>query len=378
MRHDPAGHYATLGIDPAAPAEAITAAFRAAVRRVHPDVLATGDPAAFMRIRAAYEVLGNRERRAAYDEAAWDAEARDAEARADADAAELGDAPPEPAAGFAEVPAAAWQRQAGLPLGLWAGAAGVALLALTLGFVGLGPPRPQPPPAAFAPAPPAAPPPRAPQTPATAQVEGVPSGYILPAGGPATLWRRGPAGDRFVPAGELPAFTPVALRRIVSQHGMVEVGTPDGRAGFVYADRVAPGDAAEAERARCIFEAGAPPANNEILARHGSGPAQVFVKNRRDQPAVVKLRDAAGASAATVFIAPGGAAAVDGLPAGVYRPEFAFGELWSRACGRFVAGMRAQHFASFGRLGETGSAASRYTIPPEDGVDETDETFDRD
>ena len=30
------------------------------------------------------------------------------------------------------------------------------------------------------------------------------------------------------------------------------------------------------------------------------------------------------------------------MPEGVYRPEFAIGELWSRACNMFAAGMRAR------------------------------------
>jgi hypothetical protein len=70
------------------------------------------------------------------------------------------------------------------------------------------------------------------------------------------------------------------------------------------------------------------------------------MENRAVQPVVVKLRDATGAVALSVFLGPGGHAVFDGLPAGVYHPEFAIGELWSRACNAFTAGMRARRMAA--------------------------------
>jgi hypothetical protein len=273
---------------------------------------------------------------------------------------------------------AAWRRPTGLSLGLFAGCAGFALLALAIGFAGLGPSGSRAPvtipagaPGTVAPLPPLRPPP--------VPVEGIASGYILPAGGAATLWRPAPAVDRYVPAGQLAAFTPVAIRRVDAQHGMVEVAASDGSGGFVYASRLAPGDAAAAERARCIYEAGAPPANGEILSRHGSpGALRVEVENHRDQPAVVKLRDQAGSATASVFVAPRAVAEIDRLPPGVYRPEFAYGELWSHACHRFVAGMRAERFVAFHLLDGSPAAQTRYTIPPSDGIDEPDDEFNRD
>ena len=364
MRDDPAGHYATLGVDPAAPAEAVVAAFRAAARRFHPDVPETGDAEAFMRARAAYDVLGDAERRAAYDRAARAA-----------------DPPPAPVMAdtlVRDAVAAAWRRPNGLSLSLFAGCAGFALLALAIGFAGLGRSDSRKPIALPVAAPRAVVPLR-PIRPPPAPVEGIANGYILPSGGAATLWRAAPAADRYVPAGQLAAFTPVAIRHVDAQHGMVEVGAPDGSDGFVYASRLAAGDAAAAERARCIYEAGAPPANSEILSRHGSpGALRVEVENRRDQPAVVKLRDQAGVATASVFIAPRAVAEIDRLPPGVYRPEFAYGELWSHACRRFVAGMRAQRFASFHPLDGSRGAETRYTIPPSDGIDEPDDEFNRD
>ena len=70
MTDDPVGYYATLDVDPAATPEAITAAFRRKARMVHPDVPGTGDAAAFIRVKQAYDVLGDAYRRAAYDRSA--------------------------------------------------------------------------------------------------------------------------------------------------------------------------------------------------------------------------------------------------------------------------------------------------------------------
>lgn len=65
-------HYATLGIDPTADQEVITAAYRALAKKYHPDTGATrgtASPERFAGIQEAYEVLGTAESRRQYDEA---------------------------------------------------------------------------------------------------------------------------------------------------------------------------------------------------------------------------------------------------------------------------------------------------------------------
>ncbi len=64
------GHYATLGVAPDATQREIKAAYRRLARATHPDGRA-GDPGGereFKRIARAYEVLGDPQRRRAYDE----------------------------------------------------------------------------------------------------------------------------------------------------------------------------------------------------------------------------------------------------------------------------------------------------------------------
>ena len=70
---DPQGYYARLGVEPVAPQASIVSAFRAKARLLHPDVRRTGDTAAFVAVKQAYDVLSNRERRDAYDRMAREA-----------------------------------------------------------------------------------------------------------------------------------------------------------------------------------------------------------------------------------------------------------------------------------------------------------------
>ncbi len=52
---------------------------------------------------------------------------------------------------------------------------------------------------------------------------------------------------------------------------------------------------------------------------------------------------------------------MEGLPDGPARLDFATGEVWSRACHGFAAGMRAQRLPSPFAIG----AAARLAIPPD-------------
>nr|WP_095877677.1 J domain-containing protein [Streptomyces sp. TLI_235] len=62
-------HYAVLGVDPSASARQITSAYRALVRALHPDSRPAQRPSAerLGEVLAAYEVLRDPDRRAAYD-----------------------------------------------------------------------------------------------------------------------------------------------------------------------------------------------------------------------------------------------------------------------------------------------------------------------
>ena len=103
------------------------------------------------------------------------------------------------------------------------------------------------------------------------------------------------------------------------------------------------------------------------------------IANHSGQPLVVKLRDRNGVAAATVYLAPGGETVVGGLPPGAYRPDFAIGELWSRACNSFAAGMRAERLPGFFELSTQGALAIPPDLPDQPpAADIPDQDFEHD
>lgn len=65
MESGSADHYRVLQVDPSADVDVIQAAYRVLARRFHPDL--AGDDAVMKRLNAAWEVLGDKDRRADYD-----------------------------------------------------------------------------------------------------------------------------------------------------------------------------------------------------------------------------------------------------------------------------------------------------------------------
>lgn len=360
MSDDPSGYYATLDVHPRADPATIAAAFRRKARVLHPDVPGSGDAAAFIRVKQAYDVVGDVERRAAYDRAA----------RAAMTVARTASDVPEPAL--------RWPRLSDLPPGVWAALGCVLFLsvAMTLMHVNRSPPtmtgpviRPAAPPGLSSGVLP---------KPASLPASGPSSHYVLP-GPDAVLWRHDATRDAYVPAGHVAPFSPVQVLQLIPKHGLMEVRLADGGSGFIDAARLTAGDRNEARRAYCAYDAGPTPQNGEILGRSGTGPAHLALSNRGPQSAVVQLRDASGRAIAEVFLAPGGNAVLGDLPDISYRAEFAVGELWSRACRGFAAGMRAQQFPFYG----SPAGLSPLIVPPVDSaapapVDIPDAAFELD
>lgn len=373
MRDDPKGYYTLLDLDREAAPEEIHVAYRRKARVLHPDVPVTGNTDAFVAVKEAYEVLADPLRRAAYDRQARETVRETTWRRPD----DMQDVRPDPPPMPPEAVSIRQPRLSDLPIGLWVALGGIALIAsveLALHVLTLPPPprvediRPNAP--IVAPGPATA-------APVPLRLPGVPNVYVLPAGGPAVVWRLDETHHAFVPIGQLPPFSAVQATRVVREKGLVEIRVSETGVGFIEASRVIPGNMIAAHEAYCAYDAGPTPLNGEVLARAGSGSGTLTIRNRGVQPAVVKLRDAAGVSAATVFLEAGGETEVTGLPNGSYRPDFAVGELWSRVCGSFAAGMRAQRFAAPSTL----AALSPLIIPPvaagQTPVDIPDQAFAR-
>jgi len=391
-RLDPKGFYAVLGLDPAASREAIRVAFRRKARELHPDVPGTGDASAFVIVRQAYDVLSNRQRRESYDQAARQATANPSpRPTPKADASTL-DADEPDWVGAAVNPRhpvsdatsrLMWRpRYADLPIGVWVGLGAFLCLCVIEATLHLRSPpvvvsteiRPN----------------AAPVTPLTpgaqravlygptpVQLAGTPNFYVIPTAGAAMLWAKDTARDIFVPIKKLPPFSTVQAVRLLPQNGLAEVEFNETTTGFVNAEYLTPGDADAARRAYCSYNAGSSPHDGELLERRGEGSGSVQLENRAVQPAVVKLRDASGAVALSVFLAPGGHISLVDIRAGTFRADFAIGELWSRACNSFAAGMRARRLA---QTVTTGSDA-RLVVPPDQeaaAADISDQAFGQD
>jgi DnaJ domain len=356
MNHDPQGYYERLELDWDARPEAIHAAYRRKARLLHPDIPETGNAAAFMAVKEAYDVLADPLRRAAYDRAARSLDRLRSAIVVDTAEEILPDPPPPPPAVQTRGP-----RLSDLPLVVWAGLGIIALLAGGEAVLHLSTPAPTDNLVEVPATAPTVPPQTPPAPPRPIRLIGTPNVYVIPAASPALVLRYDQPHNTFVPIGQLPAFSAAQAVRVLQDHGLVEIRLTDAATGFIDASRLAPGNVAAAHQAYCTYNSGPPPTNGEILDRNGTGAGQATIQNRGDQPVVVKLRDSNGVAAVTVYLEPGGDAFVSGLPGGAYRPDYAVGELWSRACNSFAAGMRAQRFAAFAEL----SVSATLTIPPD-------------
>jgi hypothetical protein len=350
-RLDPDGYYDRLELDPAATRADIVSAFRAKARVLHPDVPKTGNAAAFVALRQAYDVLSNRERRAEYDRKARATASDRVEPEATAVRRPVYRAATYPAATAPVRQPRAFDIQAMLWLALGAFLClcvyQAATHLLTPSRTVRADIRPNAPSVA-------------PLSPSDHQavlygatpvrLAGMPNFYVVPAASPAVLWRLDADRKALVPLGQLPPFSAVQAVRLIRQNGMLEVLVNEHGNGFISVDHLTPGNAVAARRAYCGYNAGQPPYDGEALERSGNGSGTLAMENRSSEPAVVKLRDDTGAVVLSVFLGPGGHATVEGIPEGAYQTEYAIGELWSRACNSFAAGMRARRMEAALRL----------------------------
>lgn len=359
---DPDGYYARLGLEPAATQPQIASAFRARARVLHPDVPRTGNAEAFVMLKRAYDVLSHPDRRAEYDRRAQEAE-QIVEEDLPLYEEEVVEAPKQVLRVPTRVP-----RFSDLPVFVWLGMG--ALLAFTT-FEAIthlsSPPR-----EALVEVSPTAP--TVPALSASAHravlygptpvhLAGISNFYVAPSSSPTVLWRLDAARKTLVAMANLPPFSTVQALRLLRQNGLAEVMVTADMNGYVAFDHLTPGDGAAARKAYCGYNTGPVPEDGELLEKRASGNATLTVENRAVQPAVLKLRNTAGAVVLSLFLGPNTRTELGRMPAGSFVPEFAVGELWSRACDGFIAGMRA------GRLKQNillpGNAP--VVIAPDDG-----------
>lgn len=337
--------------------EEISAAYRRKARLLHPDVPGTGNTDAFVALKQAYDIVGNPHARNDYD--------RLARLRAQA-AIEPAERPPARTVHVQTGPTRN-PRAGDVPMAVWAVLGTVLIVGVYeivrhLTMLPPLPPREVIRPNAPVVAPASAEAQRlAAYGPKPLRLPGTPNYYVVPAAGATVVYRRDDARNAYVAAGQLPPFSAIQALRLFRQNGLVEFKVNDTTTAFIEASRLAPGDLGAARRAYCAYNAGPAPGNGEILRQTAIGRGHLELDNRTTQPAVVKLRDAAGTVVISTYLAPGAHVDLDGIPEGRYRPDFAIGELWSRACNGFAAGMRAQRLAGLFSL----DALTPLSIPPD-------------
>ncbi len=175
----------------------------------------------------------------------------------------------------------------------------------------------------------------------TARPVGAPTHYVAPGLGAAIIWQRDQTGEHLSPIGRLAPFTGVHALAPRPDQGLLPIALAGG-VGYVEAPRLVAGTGADARRARCAYDAGPPPLSGELLGRRDPGPDRVTIENHASEPAVVKLRDPAGATTASIYIDADSFVVATDLPNGPWRVDIAFGTLWSRSCGRFAAAQQAK------------------------------------
>jgi hypothetical protein len=373
---DPDGYYAKLDLTPDATRDAIIAAYRAKARRLHPDVPVTGSAAAFLALKQAYDVLSNPSRRSGYD--------RNARTAA-IEAIEPVVYPVRPVhfvTPASAIPETRSPRISDMPVLVWAGLGLLLAFGIVQAVVHVGrAPKDQ-----GTDIPPTAPP-VAPLTemaqrevlygPPPAHLPGTANFYITPTGGNATLYQRQPDQKTFTPVGQLPPFSTVQGLRLYRENGFVEVLTGEQATAFIQAAHLTPGNLLASHQAYCGYNAGKGPQDGEVLDRDGRGGDTLAIDNRSVEPAVVRLRDTAGTSVASVFLSPGSHADLAGLPAGNYQAEYAIGELWSRACNSFAAGMRAWRLRQTIRIPGAEALVVTTDKPESDAEDMPQQVFER-
>ena len=322
MMDDPKGYYARLGVPSGASQEALKTAFRVKAKELHPDNPRSGSDDAFRQLMEAYDVLGDVGRRATYD-----GDAR--RAREDAGPG-VYSGPRYRTAPHPFMSASQHPVKLGVPW-LWivflmAACGALLFVALMMdgGWQAL----------------------QFNRKPALSPLaEGPPAWFVAP-GPDLDFWTQDPKTLLFSFAGRIPQYTSLRVSPVTRADGYTTVALPDGRIGFVHADRLLRGDPNAARRAACQATDGPAPRNAEVLAPASlDGNHTAVVQNPGPDDAVLDLHRADGSLGLSVYVMSGSTVRVEKVPSGSYQAEFLSGQNWSRNCHRFLDNQRVGRLA---------------------------------
>lgn len=114
----------------------------------------------------------------------------------------------------------------------------------------------------------------------------------------------------------------------------------NGRVGYVSKNHLAAGSGESAQEAKCQGYGVWRPDSGQHLASGKTGSHILIVENPSAADALVKLKDDEGSTEVFFYVRGGETAAVKTIPAGRFQLQYAVGENYSPACGRFVDDMK--------------------------------------
>lgn len=134
--------------------------------------------------------------------------------------------------------------------------------------------------------------------------------------------------------------------RILGQldSGFLDVVTPRDIRGFIHQAQLDNGDGWEARRQSCTSSGAAP--DLPVLFRRGNGLANLDIVNGTAAELLVKLKDSRQSTHLTAYVKPGKAVTIEQVPWGDYRIYIATGQELSRPCQLFRRNMQSLQLAT--------------------------------
>jgi hypothetical protein len=126
-----------------------------------------------------------------------------------------------------------------------------------------------------------------------------------------------------------------------STHQWTYVQLDNKSAGYVLKKHLAPGSGEAAQVDECRQHGLQRPQSGQHLAAGKTGRHVLVVVNPSSKDALIKLKDHEGNTQVFFYVRGGQAVTVPTIPEGRFQLQYALGENYSRACGRFLDAMRA-------------------------------------
>jgi hypothetical protein len=126
--------------------------------------------------------------------------------------------------------------------------------------------------------------------------------------------------------------------------GYERVVTSRGRVGFIPQSSIIYGDGMADLRGRCFPSGPVSLTNGTVFRQIRVGPHTLKTTNGLSFDAVVKLRETAGTTVLSFYVAAGGEVTINNVPEGKFTIEFATGREFSPVCGYFLSNMSSRRF----------------------------------